>query len=283
MKGLSRDRPFRFPDRCIQIVIDFHCRNMYNSVMFNTQHILYMVISGVITVVLLTLAGVFVKGERAKNLILRSSAIITVAIHYSNLWVDFFMSGGNASVENNQILPVYPCNVVMWMLLIASLLKNKKGLLFQLLSEFCFYGGTVCGVIGIVLNANFGNTPTLADYDILKGMLSHSTMLFGCLYILAGGYIKIRVFNCVSVTAGLGTFVLCGIFVNRLYERFGMEPPDGMFLKSNPYLSVSPIILGIWAIVFLFLALALWELRLDREERWYTKLKRKLKFGSLHI
>lgn len=241
--------------------------------MFNTQHILYMVISGLITVALLVLARLFIREDQTKNKILKFFAIITVVIHYSNLWVDYFASGGSATIENNQILPVYPCNVVMWMLLIAALMKDKKSLPFQLLSEFCFLGGTVCGVLGIVLNVNFGNNPTLADYDILKGMLSHSTMLFGCLYMLVGGFIKIRVFNTVSVTFGLATFVLCGMVVNRLYEHFGMEPPDGMFLKSNPYMKTSPIVLGILAIGILFCLLALWELRLPKEDRWYSKLK----------
>ena len=231
-----------------------------------------MVISGILTAVLLFLSARFAKDQRSKNFILKFSAIITVMIHYSSLWVDYFVSGGNATIENNQILPVYPCNVVMWMLLIASLLQNKKRLLFQVLSEFCFFGGSICGIVGIVLNVNFGNTPTLADYDILKGMLSHSTMLFGCLYMLVGRFIRIRVFNAVSVTIGLGTFVICGVGVNMLYEYFGMTPPDGMFLKSNPYTTVSPVILGIWTIIILFCGLALWELRLPKEDRWYNKL-----------
>lgn len=245
---------------------------MYNERMFNTQHILYMVISGILTVVLLALAARYAKDQKSKNCILKLSAIITVMIHYSNLWVDYFATGGNATIENNHILPVYPCNVVMWMLLVASLLQNKKRLLFQVLSEFCFFVGSICGIVGIVLNVNFGNTPTLADYDILKGMLSHSTMLFGCLYMMVGKYIRIRVFNAVSVTIGLGTFVICGVGVNMLYEHFGMTPPDGMFMKSNPYTSVSPVILGLWAIVIMFCALAIWEMRLPKEERWYNKL-----------
>lgn len=241
--------------------------------MFNLQHILYMLISGLLTAVLLVLARRYIKNETTKNYILKFFAILTVVIHYSNLWVDFFVSGGNATIENNHILPVYPCNVVMWMLLIASLLQNKKRLLFQLLGEFCFYAGTVCGVIGIVLNANFGNNPTLADYDILKGLLSHSTMLFGCLYMLVGGYIKIRVFNVVSIALGLCCFVLCGLGVNALYEHFGMISPDGMFLKSNPYMNISPIVLSCWALLFLFAGLALYEQRLPKEERWYCKLR----------
>lgn len=254
-------------------VIDEICQMVYNVAMFNMQHVLYMIISGVLTAGLLYLAWRFATGDKSRNCILKLSAVITVVIHYSSLWVDYFASGGSAQVENNMILPVYPCNVVMWMLLFAAFMDNKRSLPFQILSEFCFYGGIVCGVIGIAFNTNFGNTPTLADYDILKGLLSHSTMLFGCIYMKVGKFMRVRMFNVVSVVTGLATFILCGVAVNRLYEHFGMEPPDGMFLKSNPYTDVSPIILGLIAVAFLFCFLALWELRLPREERWYSKLR----------
>lgn len=240
--------------------------------MFNTQHILYMVISGILTAALLILARRCVRNENTKNKILQLSAILTVVIHYSNLWVNYFVSGGNVTIENNHILPVYPCNVMMWMLLIASCLKDKKSLLFRFLSEFCLYGGVVCGTVGIVLNANFGNNPTLANYDILKGLLSHSTMLFGCLYLYAGGYIHIGALNALSVAGGLGIFVICGVGVNALYEACGMEAPDGMFLKSNPYIDAPPVALGLLAVAILFVILHLWELRLPREQRWYTKV-----------
>ena len=122
--------------------------------MFNLQHILYIVISFILTVALLVLFSKYAKDDKTKNKILKFFAILTVVIHYSNLWVDYFSNGGTATVENDHILPVYPCNVVMWMLLVASLLQNKKSLGFQMLSEFCFYGGTICGIIGIVFNFN---------------------------------------------------------------------------------------------------------------------------------
>lgn len=229
--------------------------------MFNTQHILYMVISGVLTAALLVLCRKYVKKETNKNHILKFFAIITVLIHISDAWVDYFATGGQATINSTHFFPIYPCNVVMWMLLIASLMHNKKHIVFQMLAEFCFWGGIICSTIGIVLNQNFGNNPTLADYDILKGLLSHSTMLFGCIYMLVGGFIRIRSFNALSVTAGLGIFVICGIVCNRLYEAFGMEPPDGMFLLSNPYLPISPILPGIGAVIILFFVLRLVEKR----------------------
>ncbi len=213
-----------------------------------------------------------VKDENRKNSILKIFAVLTVVMHYSDLWVNFFATGGNVYVSSVHLLPVYPCNVVMWLLLACAFLK-RKSVAFTLLADFCFYGGVVCGVIGIALNSNFANDPTLLNYKVLKGLLSHSTMLFGCLYLKVGGFVKIRVFNVVGVTAGLVTFIACGYLVNWLYARFGMESPDGMFLQSNPYFSVSPILLGIIVVVVLFFALALYELTFPKEERWYVKLK----------
>lgn len=243
--------------------------------MFNNQHIWYMVISFTITTILLVLCGIFIKKDKNKNLILLLSAVITVAIHYSDLWYGYFANNGEETISGTHILPMYPCNVVMWMLLAASLIKNKKSIGFKLLADFCFYAGVICGVVGIMFNINFDNTPTLKDYYVLKGLLSHSTMLFGCIYMLVGKFIKIRVFNALSVTLGMASFVVCGLIVNGLYSIFGMQSPDGMFLYSNPYFPVSPMILGVLAVIILFGVLALYERRLPVEERWYTLLKKK--------
>ncbi|MBE6960114.1 MAG: hypothetical protein E7448_05285 [Ruminococcaceae bacterium] len=240
--------------------------------MFNTQHILYILISGAITAALLVLSNHFATDDASKNKILKFFAIITVVLHYSNLWVDYFTTGGNSTVASNQLLPIYPCNVIMWMLLIASLLRDKQRRLFQILGEFCFLIGSVCGTLGIVLNFNFANTPTLADYDILKGMLSHSTMLFGCLYLYFGGFVRVRMFNFVSVIAGLSCFIFCGVLTNELFQHFGMEAPDGMWLHSNPYnLRFPPMVLALIVTTVLFTIINLWQLHLHKEDRWYKK------------
>lgn len=240
--------------------------------MFNSQHILYMLISGAVTAALLVLSNRFATDDASKNKILRFFAVITVVLHYSNLWVDYFTTGGNATVSNNQILPIYPCNVIMWMLLIAAFLRDKQQRLFQILAEFCFIVGSVCGTLGIVLNINFSNTPTLADYEILKGMLSHSTMLFGCLYLFAGGFVRIRMFNFVSVIAGLSCFILCGLITNNIYRHFGMDAPDGMWLQSNPFqFGLPPMVLALVVTSILFAIINLWQMHLPEEDRWYKK------------
>ena len=216
--------------------------------MFNTQHILYIAISGSLTALLLILATRLLKSQRQENGFLKLFAVLTVLLHYSDIWVEFFRTGGTACVSSVHILPVYPCNVMMWMLLIAALMKDKQSLL-------------LCGVLGIVLNENFDNNPTLTDYGVLKGLLSHSTMLLGCIYMKVGRYFTVRPTNAFSVAAGAAVFVLCGIGVNRLYDAFGMEAPDGMFLRHNPYFPCTPILPGICAIVLIYVILLLMERR----------------------
>ena len=200
--------------------------------MFNLQHILYMVISGALTAMLLYFASRFLTEKRHKSQVLKFSALLTVIIHISDLWIDFFKNGGEASVGSIHILPMYPCNIVMWMLLIAAFIENKESKLFRLLGEFCFVVGTLCGVIGILLNENFDSNPTLTDYYVLKGLLSHSTMIFGCLYLHVGGYVKPRISSTFSLFFGFGIFVVCGLFVNLLYGAFGMEPTANSWPSS---------------------------------------------------
>ena len=232
-----------------------------------------MVISGALTAMLLYFASRFLTEKRHKSQVLKFSALLTVIIHISDLWFDFFKNGGEASVGSIHILPMYPCNIVMWMLLIAAFIENKESKLFRLLGEFCFVVGTLCGVIGILLNENFDSNPTLTDYYILKGLLSHSTMIFGCLYLYVGGYVKPRISSTFSLFFGFGIFVICGLFVNLLYGAFGMESPDGIWLNGVPYLGVSSVILGFFVVVIYFAIFALSELRLPKDERWYSRIR----------
>ena len=229
------------------------------SSVFCLQYVLYLLISAALTVLLLFVAVRYARSERVRDLPLVLSAVLTVLIHYSNLLVDFFQNGGSATIESSHILPVYPCHAMMWVLLIAALLKNKQGIVFRTMAEFCFWVGTICGIAGIVFNINFAENPTLSDYYILKGLVSHSTMLYGCLYFKFGKYIKICAKNAFSIAAGLLFFLVCGLGVNHLYERFGMTPPDGMLLRPNRFLPFSPLWLAFIAVPLLYGILTLFE------------------------
>ena len=246
--------------------------------MFGTVHILYMIISALISAVLFVILSMKVKEQSSKEGILKFFAVATVIIHYSSLWVDLF-TDGTATVQHPMLLPIHPCNVCMWLLLISAFVKRREGTLYRLLTEFTFWAGTVCGTIGIVLNENFGNNPTLADYEVLKGMLSHSTMLFGAIYLLVGGFVKIRVFNVLSVVSGLLLFVADGAIINTLYLVFLDERCNSMYLQEPPFPDMpwlNTLVMGILGVLVAFSISALYELiALPKEERWYSVLAKK--------
>lgn len=249
--------------------------------LFDLTHILYMVISAIVSGGVLTLVAFLLNGKEKKELFLKWVAIITVILHYSNIWVQYFGNGGSTDgLEGSHLFPIYPCHIMMWLLFIASFIKNKEGTLFTMLAEFCFWSGIICGSIGIILNENYANTPSLADWGVLKGLLSHSTLIIGCIYMRVGGFIKIRVFNVLSVAAGLCVFLADGIFANWLYKVCGLPEVNAMYLLYSPYPSVpwlSPMLMGVVACTILFIVLALYELHFPEEERWYNKAKEKIR------
>lgn len=235
-----------------------------------------MLISAAVTAALLTVLFIWVKERRCKLLVVRITAILTVVIHFSSLWVDFFAEG-TATVEKSMLLPIYPCNICMWLLLITAFVKPERKA-FRYLSEFLMLAGVVCAVIGIVFNENYGENPTLADYDILKGLLSHSTMLFGCLYLGVSGLATPRMHCLISVVSGLMLFIVDGLVINALFATFGLDSVNAMYLLSPPFEGlpfINTLTIGIAAVAVTFTLAALYEyFCVEKEDRWYKTLTR---------
>ena len=228
--------------------------------MFGTTHIIYTVISLIVSALLIFLGKKFIKSENGHNRALWATASITVLLHISPLWVDYLRTG-EALVESPMLFPIYPCNVCMWLLLALTYMK-REGVLYRLTSEFVCLGGTVCGIIGLVFNANFAANPTLADWGIFKGLLSHSTMILGTVYLGVCGFVKIRLRNILSVMAGLCFFVLDGALINGIYALAGLEPCNSMYLLEPPFASMpwltTPLI-GALALVIVVALTVLYE------------------------
>lgn len=248
--------------------------------LFDLQHNLFMICSAMAICLLLIFSKLFVKKQKYKDLILKIAAVLTVVIHYSMLYVDYF-STGKAEVASPMLLPIYPCNIAMWLLLIVSFIRNKESKMFKVLAEITFYLGIIGGVFGIVFNEIYASTPNLAVYDTLNGLLSHDTMLFGCIYLLVGKYIKIRVSNLISIAIGLVLLFVDGWFIIGLYTLFKLDPPNSMFLLEAPLPALpwfNTYVIGLLAIVLFFAITALYEqFALKKEDRWYTKLKNRRK------
>ena len=237
---------------------------------------LYILISATITIYLLKHFNKNVDGIERKNKILKFFAIATIVLHYSSIPVDYF-SSGSASVDGTMLLPIFPCNFAMWTLFWVAFYKNKSGKFFDFLVQMTFYVGVAGGILGIAFNEAYINTPSLSDWSVLKGLLSHSTMLIGSFYLFVGKYFEIRVSNMKNILLSLGVLLIDGMLVILLYALCELDPPNSMFMLETPYEAypwLNTWSFGALAILAGFVITSTYEyFKLDKKDRWYSLLK----------
>ena len=254
--------------------------------LFDRTHCLFMAVSAAAIAVILVIASRLLKTQRAKDVMLRLTALSVVAVHISPLYADFLKTG-EARVAETMLFPIYPCNLAMWFLLIYAFLTERRGAVARTLGEFTFYLGIVGGIIGIAANINYANTPDLGDWSIFAGLLSHSVMLLGCLWLLAGGYIQIRVRNTLSVFIGMALMLLDGFLIIRLYRHAGLEPPNSMFLLGVPFEGfewLDTMTIGVLAIAVAFLIAWIYELlALPAVQRTFAKKQKETEEVNHHV
>lgn len=243
-----------------------------------TKLLIYSLFSLLFTIFILLICKNKIKTDETKQKVLKMIAVVTVLLHYSSLWVDYFTTG-TAVVDGSMLLPIYPCNICMWLLLIVAFIKKQETKLSRIIIEFTGFAGVVCGTLGLILNENFLRAPSFLDYYSLKGLLSHSTLILGCLYLFVMNYININVLsNMFSCAAGLIFFVVDGFVINMLYKLFNMDSPNAMYLEENPFPNIpylNTLTMGLAAMLLLFVFTSIYEqIKLPREKRWYQELKK---------
>lgn len=238
--------------------------------------LLFSLASFVFLFIVLLLSKLFIKNEKLKDRMILIVAIITIFIHYSIIPYDAIV-GNPIEFGDNMYLPAYPCNVMMWVALVVGLLK-KDSKAFSYLSEFLALGGVLCGIIGLCFNYNFLDNPDFSDYGVLKGLLSHVTLLYSALYLSVMGYIKIHtIHNLVSCTIGGGIFLICGLITNTVKHLLGHESINSMYLmidKDAPLLNFYMICVS-GALIILIFGTLYEVLKYPKEERWYYNIKNK--------
>lgn len=243
-----------------------------------TKLLIFSSITMAIIIGILIFCGLRIKNQKTKDIFLKVSAILTVFIHYSILWVDYLQTG-KASVDGTMLFPIYPCNICMWLLLIVAFVENKKSFFINTLMEFLAVAGSVCGLIGLFANEIFLSDPDFFDYSSLKGLLSHATMIFGTLFILTQGYVKIKAPTLARSTAiGLILFIIIGGIINLTYHIFNLDPVNAMFMLEFPIdiPFVNFFTLGFVGLLVAFMIGHIYELIfISKEDRWYKKLQNK--------
>ena len=228
-----------------------------------------------------------VKKEQTQNIILLACAIFTIAFHYSTFFIKL-LSGANAIeyLRNtpNLIMPIYPCNVVMWSALVFALLKNKKSKTGMFLADYLFWFGIVSTLVGMFANVDFINNPTFKDYENIKSVGAHATLLFNVLLLSVFGYIKIDVKrNITNIIISVFEMAVIGGYCNLMFLVLASEAVaydvNSMFLIHSPFEGVDfliyPVIVLI-AIPIYFAVFAICDLCVHKKgERFFDKLRTK--------
>lgn len=230
-----------------------------------------------------------IQSEKGKYWLFLIASLLTIAVHYSSLIYHLIKDGecgSYLSSNPNLVLPIYPCNVVMICCLIFGLMKNKNNKFSRFLSDFCVFFGIISSVVGMLANVDFIRNPTLADYDITKGILAHGTMFFNVIAMAIFGYTKIDLpNNMIRFTASAVMLGVIGLHDSAIIYAFSgkdyMNVVNPMFMLHSPFEGVDFLVFPIIAIIAIVLVFALLVIleaikyRNDKDNIWYKRIKNK--------
>ena len=227
-----------------------------------------------------------VKTERTKNILLIIAPIITLLVHYSQFIYDV-MTGGDImahlSANPNLYMPLYPCNIVMWLTLVFALLKNKNSKFGEFCVDFIFWFGVAAAVVGMFANEDFIRTQSIADYAILKSIIAHATLLFNVLLLPIFGYVKIDVKrNFKNIIISLFVMGAIGAYCTLIFHTLVSEAQayfiNSMFIVHSPFAGLDFLtypVVALVAIPVYFVIFVLCDLCAHKKgERFYNRKKK---------
>ncbi|MDR2867560.1 MAG: hypothetical protein LBV55_02750 [Acholeplasmatales bacterium] len=235
-------------------------------------HTSYIIISLVLTAGILILAKLFLRQQKSKNIFLLIIGISAYVIHMSLLWYDFLATGQTPVARVYMLFVIYPCNLVMVLGAIIPLIKRKNTKFFQSLCIFTFYVGVV-GTLASLFDPSYYFSQGIS-FDSLKSMISHSLAFLFCLWLLIGGYVKLRLTNIIPYSICLVATIIYAIVVSSIFRLVGADYKNVMYIIT-PAISGTP--LNLWFISAL--SLVVFSLTGFLAEFFYPKNQRSyLKF-----
>ncbi len=207
---------------------------VFSASMFDGPHLIYIFASLLATVLIIFLALKFIKKQKHKDTFLKFWAFATVFLHLLPLWTKF-LSGEDPIANDNMLFPIFFCNLSMYLLVVTAFWGDKSSKGFKYFAIVTAYSGILGALISLFYPEYYFEDGVMLKLGVMKSLLSHSTMLIGCLYILLGNYFKISLKeNTLIFTGGMVVFLLIGILVNAIFRWAGLDGPNAMYLQHPP-------------------------------------------------
>jgi hypothetical protein len=189
----------------------------------------------------------FIKTDKHIRILFLVLPIVTIFCQYSLFLSSLFIGTTGAYIEKNpnMVMPIFPCNVVMWCMLVIGICWNKKESRFiQILIDFCFYFGFFSTLVGMFANADLFNEPTLKNYDGVKSLISHGALFLNVLCLGFYKIVKVDLLpNYIHLVIAVVAVGLIGVCNNLLAYAIGGY--DFAYEINSMYL-IRPSYEGIW-------------------------------------
>ncbi len=227
--------------------------------------------------------------KRAGRVVLLVAPLVTILFHYSMLFYHLLVTGDALSYLSetpNLILPMYPCNVVMWCCLFYGLLANKEGKLGRLLGDYIFWFGILSTLVGMFANVDFIENPTLANFEVTKSIVAHATLLFNVLLIPVLGYLQPSFWrNMRNMTIAVAAMYVIGLYCNLVFGALASPAvaydQNAMFILHSPFEGLPflryPLIATLGLLLYFGVFTVCDILTTPRGSRWFDRVRAALK------
>ena len=234
---------------------------------------------------LLFAAHKWLRRPRAERILFLVAPIVTVVFHYSSFLYLLFTGGdayGYLADTPNLILPIYPCNVVMWCALLYGCLRNKNTKFALVLSDYVFWFGLISTLVGMFANVDFIVNPTLTDYEVTKSIVAHATLLFNLLLIPVFGHLRPGFWrNMFSITVSVVAMYVIGLYCNLIFRVLVSAERaydiNSMFILHSPFEGVPflryPLIAAVALVIYLIIFTVCDVITTPRGSRWFNRIQ----------
>ena len=177
---------------------------------------------------------------------------------------------------------LYPCNIVMWACLLFALIKNKEGKLAKFLIDYIFWFGIISSTVGMFANVDFIRNPSLKNFDVTKGIISHGVLFLNSILLVSFNYVKIDfIRNMLNIAISVIMMFIIGLYNNLLVSVIGTVDyayeVNSMFLIHSPFDGINFLtypVIAIIALILYFIIFNICELIIYKKgNRWFDKIK----------
>ena len=248
------------------------------------------------TVIVLIVVGIlillkkFCKTKRSIYIIFLIFPILTILCHYSSfLYYLLTSNGAMAYLKNNPnlLLPIYPCNLVMWLSLVFGIIRNKESKFGHFLIDYLFWFGLFSSLIGMFANVDFIKNPTLKDYEITKSIVAHGFLLLNALALPMFGFVKIKLErNLVNILISVGMMfsigLYCNLLIGALVSYDNALDVNSMFILHSPFsyddkILTFPTIAFVASLLYFVVFMVCEQIVYKPGNRWYNRISKKNK------